>query len=78
MNILDFTWAIATTSIIGTIFNIKKKVICFYLWGACEIICLIIDTKTHQYGRAFLDIFSFGMNIYGIIAWTKENKEGQK
>jgi hypothetical protein len=33
MNIFDFTWIIAVISITGIFFNIKKKVICFYLSG---------------------------------------------
>ncbi|MDR3179243.1 MAG: nicotinamide mononucleotide transporter family protein [Oscillospiraceae bacterium] len=74
MNIFDFTWVVAIISITGTFFNIKKKVFCFYLWSICEAICFILDIQNYQYGRAFLDIFSFGMNIYGIILWTKENR----
>ena len=71
---LDFTWVIALISITGTFFNIKKKVFCFYLWAVVEVLCFVIDIKNKQFGRAFLDMFGFGMNIYGIIVWTKENK----
>mgnify|MGYP000599421374 CR=1 FL=1 len=74
MNILDFTWIIAVISITGTFFNIKKKVFCFYLWAVTEIICLVLDIQNGIYGRAFLDLFGFGMNIYGIITWTKEEE----
>jgi len=74
MNIFDFTWIIAIISITGSFFNIKKKVICFYLWIVCEILCFVIDVRNQQYGRAFLDIFGLCMNIYGIVIWTKEDK----
>ncbi len=74
MNNFDFTWIIAVISITGSLFNVKKNVFCFYLWALCEILCCIIDIKNKHYGRAFLDIFCLGMNIYGIITWTKENR----
>ena len=70
----DFTWIIAAISIVGSILNIKKNPVCFYLWVICEIMCLIIDTKNQQYGRAFLDFFCIAMNIYGIFSWSKKEK----
>ncbi len=70
----DFTWIIAIISIIGSFFNIKKMPVCFYFWIICEIMCLILDIKNAQYGRAFLDLFCTGMNIYGIFMWSKNDK----
>ncbi len=70
----DFTWIIATISITGSFLNIKKNPLCFYLWNICEIMCLIIDYKNHQYGRAFLDLFLIVMNTYGIFSWSKKKK----
>ncbi|MBO6126932.1 MAG: hypothetical protein J6P21_02920 [Clostridia bacterium] len=40
--------------------------------------CLVIDLKNAQHGRAFLDLFCLGMNIYGIIAWSRSNKNIKK
>ena len=74
----DITWIIAIISITGSFFNIKKKAICFYFWIICEIMCMIIDLKNNQYGRAFLDLFCLGMNIYGIISWSKSSKNTKK
>lgn len=74
----DFTWIIAIISIAGSFFNIKKMPICFYFWIICEIMCLIIDVKSMQYGRAFLDLFCVGMNIYGILAWSKSDKNQKR
>jgi nicotinamide riboside transporter PnuC len=72
MKNFDITWLIAIISITGSFFNIKKNIICFYFWNICEICCLIIDIKNKQYGRAFLDLFCFCMNIWGILKWRKE------
>ncbi len=74
----DITWIIAIISITGSFFNIKKKATCFYFWIVCEIMCLVIDLKNAQHGRAFLDLFCLGMNIYGIIAWFRSNKNIKK
>lgn len=74
----DITWIIAIISITGSFFNIGKKAICFYFWIVCEIICFIIDIQNGQYGRAFLDLFCIGMNIYGIFSWSKSDKAQKK
>ncbi len=74
MNNFDLTWITAIVSIAASYFNVKKKVICFYMWAATVIVHFIIDIKNQQYGRAFLDIFLLGLNIYGIITWTKDDK----
>ncbi|MDR1418199.1 MAG: nicotinamide mononucleotide transporter family protein [Endomicrobium sp.] len=74
MNNFDITWITAIVSIIASYLNIKKKAICFYLWGLTVIVHFIIDIGNKQYGRSFLDIFLLGINIYGIIAWTKKEE----
>ncbi|MDR0724175.1 MAG: nicotinamide mononucleotide transporter family protein [Endomicrobium sp.] len=74
MNNFDFTWITAIISIIASYLNIQKKEICFYLWGITVIVHFIIDIQNKQYGRAFLDMFLLCINIYGIIAWTKKEK----
>ena len=66
----DFTWIITAISMTASFLNIKKKVVCFYLWAISVMLCLIIDVKTQQYGRAFLDFFCLGVNVYGIVTWT--------
>lgn len=76
--VFDFTWVIAFVSIAGSFFNIKKNKFCFYLWAICEVLCLIIDIKSGVYGRAFLDLFCLGMNIYGIISWAREEEQIKK
>jgi nicotinamide riboside transporter PnuC len=72
--IFDITWLVALISITGSYFNIKKMRVCFVLWTICEIFCFCIDMKNGQFGRAFLDIFCLGMDIYGFLKWLKEDK----
>lgn len=68
----DFTWIIAIISITGSFLNVRKSVISFYLWALTEVMCFVIDFKNKQFGRAFLDTFSFFMNVYGIVTWSRE------
>lgn len=74
----DFTWIITAFSITASVLNVKKKVICFYLWGISVTIAAIIDFFNKQYGRTFLDIFMLGVNIYGIISWSKNSSKNTK
>ena len=69
----DITWILAVLSLIGNIFNVKKKVICFYIWALGEIFWFSLDFYHGVYGRAFLDSVQFIMCIWGILEW--ENKE---
>ncbi|MDR1628547.1 MAG: nicotinamide mononucleotide transporter [Oscillospiraceae bacterium] len=65
----DWSWLLALLSITGTIFNIKKKVVCFYLWALGEVFWIIFDFRNGQYGRVFLDFVHLGMAFWGIHSW---------
>ncbi|MDR1364783.1 MAG: nicotinamide mononucleotide transporter [Oscillospiraceae bacterium] len=69
MNSFDYSWLLAMLSITGTIFNVKKKVICFYLWAIGEVFWIMLDFKNSCYGRVFLDTVHFGMAVWGIYDW---------
>ena len=71
----DITWPLAMLSITGTIFNVKKKVVCFYLWMIGEFFWIAIDFSNRQHGRMFLDFVHLGMAIWGIYDWSKNDKE---
>ena len=68
----DVTWILAFISIIGTVFNIKKKVACFYIWLIGDILWLIFDILNVCYGRACLDFLQSIMAFWGIVCWNKE------
>jgi nicotinamide riboside transporter PnuC len=74
MNSFDYSWFLAMLSITGTVFNVKKKVICFYLWAIGEIFWMILDFANHQYGRVFLDSVHFIMALWGIYDWQIKTK----
>lgn len=71
----DISWPLAMLSITGTIFNIKKKVVCFYIWAFGEIFWISLDFHNKQFGRMFLDFVHLGMAIWGIHTWGKEEEK---
>jgi len=74
MKSFDITWILAAISISGNAFNVKKKVICFYIWSFAEILWLILDVCNGVYGRAFLDLVQLGFAVWGIYEWQFKNK----
>ena len=71
----DITWVLAGVSIAGTILNIKKKFVCFYIWVVANIFWLVFDIRNGIYGRAFLDVVHLGFAFWGIYEWQFKNKE---
>lgn len=76
MNNFDITWLLAILSLSGNIFNIKKSVICFYIWVIGEICWLTLDINNGVFGRAFLDLTQLIFALWGIYEWQikKDNK----
>lgn len=66
------TWVITIICLAGTILNIKKNVICFWLWSFGNIAWLIFDCTAGLYSRAVLDAVQLGFAIWGIVAWSKK------
>ena len=68
----DITWFLAVLSLSGNVFNVKKRVSCFYIWTLSEIFWFILDFLNKSYGRAFLDSVQLVMAIWGIFEWKKK------
>ena len=62
-------------SLIGIIFNVHKKRICWIIWmiGSCFWIWLYVHTKI--YIPIILCVINMGMNFWGWKKWSKENKQ---
>ena len=71
------TWIITAICLAGTILNVKKNIICFYLWSLGNIAWLIYDLVSRLYSRAILDAVQLGFAIWGIIEWSKPRNEVQ-
>ena len=70
--ITAFTWITTALCLSGTVLNIKKNALCFWLWSAGNIAWLCFDVATGTYSRALLDVVQLGFAIWGIFAWRKK------
>lgn len=76
----DITWFLAALSLSGNVFNIKKSVVCFYIWAVGELFWMILDIYNGVYGRAFLDLTQLCFALWGIYEWgiKKERDKREK
>ena len=65
------TWLITAVCLIGTLLNVKKNVLCFYLWAVGNIAWLVYDLLTGLYSRAMLDLIQLGFALWGIWEWSR-------
>jgi nicotinamide riboside transporter PnuC len=70
--IATFTWITTALCLTGTVLNVKKNALCFWLWSAGNIAWLCFDIATGTYSRALLDAVQLAFAIWGIFAWRKK------
>ena len=70
--IATFTWAITIISLTGTILNVKKNALCFWLWAFGNTAWLSYDLWLGLYSRAALDV----VQPCGITECPKPKAEG--
>ncbi len=68
-----FTWIITFVCLAGTVLNVRKNILCFYLWAVGNIACLGFDFASGLFSRAVLDTVHLAFAIWGIFAW-RENR----
>lgn len=68
-----YAWILTLMCLVGTILNVKKNIICFYLWSIANIGWLIFDIISGLYSRALLDFVQLCFAIWGIIEWRNKN-----
>jgi len=67
-----YTWTTTIICLTGNVFNVKKSVICFYIWTLGNVLWLTYDCYSGLYSRAFLDIVQTVFSVWGIIEWSKK------
>ena len=65
-------WIITFISLAGTVLNVRKNILCFYLWSVGNIAWLTYDIASGLYSRAVLDVVHLAFAIWGIFAWREE------
>ena len=68
-----FTWVFMAISLAGTALNVRKNVLCFYLWSVGNLAWLGFDVASGLYSRAVLDIVHLAFAIWGIFAWREKD-----
>ena len=69
-----FCWATSLVALAGIILNIRKSVICFYLWSVSNASWVVIDLHHEIYAQAALQFIYFLLSLYGIWKWTTSSK----
>jgi len=69
-----FTWDFTAISLAGTVLNVRKNILCFYLWSVGNLAWLGFDVASGLYSRAVLDIVHLAFAIWGIFAWRKDTR----
>ena len=67
------SWITTALCLTGTVLNVKKIKLCFWLWLIGNILWLIIDISNGLWSRAILDTVQGFLALWGIIEWRKEN-----
>ncbi len=70
---VTFTWLITVVSLTGTALNVRKNILCFYLWSGGNIAWLTFDLWSGLYSRALLDFVQLCFAIWGIVEWRKKH-----
>ena len=70
-----FTWVFTAISLAGTVLNVRKNILCFYLWSIGNIAWLGFDVASGLFSRAVLDPVHLAFAIWGIFAWRETREE---
>ncbi len=63
------TWVLTAMSLVGVWYNIKKNVVCFYIWLVANAGWIYVDIKADLMGQAVLFVIYSVLSVYGIYAW---------
>ncbi len=76
--ITDITWFLTAISLTETVLNIRKNILCFYIWLIGDILWCALDFHNGTYGRSLLDFVQVILAVCGIISWKKVNQKEQR
>lgn len=68
------SWVLVGMSLLGNIFVIKKKVIGQWLWAIANVGWVAYDLWIGAYSQAFLFFVYLLLCIWGIYAWTRDER----
>ena len=62
---------IRADDIVATVFNIRKKIICFYIWLIGDFCWFMLDYNSKVHGRAILDFVQIILSFCKIFGMEK-------
>lgn len=68
----NIMWGVTGLSILGTILNIKKKRICFWIWLVTNSAWCVYDFYQCSFAQGALFAVYVCLAIWGIISWRKK------
>lgn len=75
MTIFNILTAVLTIlALIGVVLNIKKKILCFYIWLITNISWAVVDAYKGIPMQSLLFIIYTALAVYGIYEWSKDEK----
>jgi hypothetical protein len=77
-SIESLTWILVALSLAGNVFVIKKNITGQWLWAIANIGWISFNLYIEVYSQAFLFAAYLVISIWGIIAWSREDKKHAK
>lgn len=66
------SWLLVLFSLLGVILNIHKRKECFVIWGITNAGWAVYDFRIGAVAQGVLFTVYFGLAIWGIIKWKRE------
>jgi len=67
----SITWIVLCFSLIGFIFNLLKRRICFKIWLFTNSFWIIYNISLKEYALSVLFVMYFIGSIYGLYTWEE-------
>ncbi len=74
MSVENLSWILVALSLAGNLFVIKKNVIGQWLWAISNLGWISFNLYIGAHSAAFLFTVYFGMCVWGIISWSRDEK----
>lgn len=68
-------WVVTAISVVGATLNAKRLKSGFYFFLVANVAWVCYDLHIGSYAQAGLFVVLAGLSVYGIITWTKKERE---
>ena len=75
MSFETFSWVFVVLSLAGNVYVIKKNVLGQWVWAFANVGWISFDLYIGAYSQATLFTIYLAMCIWGIIAWTRDDRK---